>query len=160
MVIYMADASDTPKDIVKYYNTMVSEKVDCVFGTRFSSESHIHDYPRIKLFLNRVFNLFIQILFFEKYNDVTNGFKLFSRQTIKGLQPFLSSHFSLAVELPLKAIVRGYSFAVVPNDWINRTEGESKLNLKEMAPRYLFIVLYCFLEKWLTKGDYKKQIQQ
>lgn len=155
--IYMADASDTPEDLVKFFRTMVEKNVDCVFGTRFSRESRIVDYPWLKLALNRMANAFIRVLFGLRYNDVTNAFKLFRRQTIDGLRPFLSHHFNLTVELPLKAIVRGYSYAVVPNDWINRKTGESKLKIKEMGSRYLFIVLYCLIEKWLSAGDYVRK---
>jgi len=45
---------------------------------------------------------------------------------------------------------------VLPNSWTNRKTGESKLKLKEMGSRYLFIVMYCLIEKWLSVGDYKK----
>jgi len=85
---------------------------------------------------------------------VTNAFKLYRRHVIAGIQPILSHHFNLTVELPLKAIIRGYTFSVVPNHWINRKTGESKLKIKEMGSRYLFIILYCFIEKWLSRGDY------
>lgn len=154
VAVYMADASDRPEDLHKFYQTMLAEKVDCVFGTRFHESSKIIDYPWPKLFLNRLANKFIQILFNLPYDDVTNAFKMYRRQTIEGLQPLLSQHFNLTVELPLKAIVRGYHYAIVPNDWINRKTGESKLKIKEMGSRYLFIVLYCFIEKWLSRGDY------
>lgn len=155
VAVYMADASDTPDDLVKYYKTMVSKGVDCVFGTRFSKHSNVIDYPKFKLMLNRLANLFIQILFGQKYNDTTNAFKLYKKEVIDGLKPFLSHHFNLTVELPLKAIIRGYDYTVVPNDWINRTSGVSKLKIKEMGSRYLFIVLYCLLERWLSRGDYR-----
>lgn len=154
VAVYMADASDRPEDLVRYYRTMVAEGVDCVFGTRFSSESKVIDYPWFKLVINRFANLFIQIVFGLRYNDVTNAFKLYSRRCMTGLQPFISHHFNLTVELPLKAIIRGYSYTVVPNDWINRKSGESKLKIKEMGSRYLFIVLYCLIERWLSRGDY------
>ena len=71
--------------------------------------------------------------------------------------PLLSKHFNLTVELPLKAIVRGYTYAVVPINWYNRTTGVSKLKIKEMGSRYLFIVLYVWLEKLLSRGDYVKK---
>lgn len=156
VAIYMADASDTPKDLVQFYRVMLRDSVDCVFGNRFGGNARVVSYPKMKLVLNRLTNFFIRICFFTKYGDVTNGFKLYRRSTIEGLKPFLSFHFSLAVELPLKAIIRGYSYSVVPNDWINRKAGVSKLDLKGMSFRYLFIILYCFIEKWLSRGDYKK----
>jgi dolichol-phosphate mannosyltransferase len=133
VAIYMADGSDDPKDLVRFFETMQSKNTDCVFGTRFSNESKITGYPYLKLVLNRVANAFIRLLFGLRYNDVTNAFKLYRRHVIEGLRPFLSHHFNLTVELPLKAIVRGYSYSVVPNTWVNRKQGESKLKIKEMA---------------------------
>jgi dolichol-phosphate mannosyltransferase len=153
VAIYMADASDRPEDLVAFYKTMIDEGVDCVFGSRFIAGGQVIDYPGLKLFLNRLANQFIRVLFRLPYNDMTNAFKLYRRSVIEGVQPILSHHFNLTVELPLKAIIRGYTYAVVPNVWIGRKTGESKLKIQEMGSRYLFIVLYCLLEKWLSKGD-------
>jgi len=156
VAIFMGDGSDNPSDLVRFLRTMTSRNVDCVFGTRFSKDSRLVDYPFLKLLLNRCANTFIRILFGLRYNDVTNAFKLYKRRVIEGLQPLLSHHFNLTVELPLKAIVRGYRYEVVPNSWTNRRLGEPKLKIKEMGSRYLFIVIYCFIEKWLSRGDYHK----
>lgn len=159
VAVFMADESDSPDDLIRFYKLMLEKKVDCVFGTRFSRGGKTIDYPFFKLILNRLANKFIQTLFRIRYNDVTNAFKLYRRHTIAGLKPFLSHHFNLTVELPLKAIIRGYSYTILPNVWINRTKGESKLKIKEMGSRYLFIVLYCFIEKWLSRGDYHRHQQ-
>jgi dolichol-phosphate mannosyltransferase len=155
VAVYMADASDRPEDLVRYYRAMESEGVDCVFGTRFSKQSRVYDYPKFKLVINRFANKLIQYLFRLDYNDTTNAFKLYRSHTIQGVKPFLAHHFNLTVEIPLKAMIRGYSFAVVPNDWINRKTGESKLKIKEMGSRYLFIMLYCLIEKLFSMGDYQ-----
>jgi dolichol-phosphate mannosyltransferase len=160
VAVYMADASDRPEDLIRFYRVMEEHGVDCVFGTRFHREARVIDYPPLKLALNRAANAFIQVVMGVRYNDVTNAFKLYRREVIEGAQPLLSHHFNLTVELPLKAIVRGYSYAVVPNWWINRKTGESKLKIKEMGSRYLFIVLYCFIEKWLSRGDYHRFKQE
>ena len=157
IAVYMADGSDDPKDLVRFYRTMLSDNSDCVFGTRFSKESKVVGYPLLKLILNRCANGFIRLLFGLRYNDVTNAFKLYRRHVIQGLQPIISHHYNLTVELPLKAIVRGYSYSIVPNNWTERRQGVSKLKIKEMGSRYLFIILYCFIEKWLSKGDYYRK---
>jgi dolichol-phosphate mannosyltransferase len=116
------------------------------------------DYPGLKKMINRLANFIVKMVFLLKYNDCTNAFKLYSRETIEGLKPFLSSHFNLTLELPLKAIVRGYTFAIVPNSWTNRKYGESKLKIKEMGSRYFFILMYCWIEKRFSMGDFKKKI--
>jgi dolichol-phosphate mannosyltransferase len=157
VAVYMADASDRPEDLVHFFRVLQNKKVDCVFGTRFHRKAKVIDYPWIKLTLNRLVNNMIRILFGVRYNDVTNAFKMYRAYVIPGLKPFLSPHFNLTVEMPLKAIVRGYTYAVVPNYWINRKTGESKLKIKEMGSRYLFIILYCLVEKWLSRGDYRKK---
>jgi len=157
VALYMADGSDDPGDLVRFFRKMQSDNTDCVFGTRFSRESKVVGYPLVKLVLNRCGNNFIRILFGLRYNDITNAFKLYRRHVIQGLQPIISHHYNLTVELPLKAIVRGFSYSVVPNRWTERRQGVSKLKIKEMGSRYMFIILYCFIEKWLSKGDYYRK---
>jgi dolichol-phosphate mannosyltransferase len=156
VAIVMADMSDRPVDLVAYYRKMLDGNFDAVFGSRFIKGGKVIDYPKNKIFLNRLTNNIIKVLFGIRYNDTTNAFKLYKRETLEGLKPFLSHHFNLTVELPLKTIVRGYSYTVVPNYWTNRAVGTSNLKIKEMGSRYFYIILYCLLEKWLSRGDYKK----
>lgn len=156
VAIAMADNSDSPENIVDYYYKL-QEGYDCVFGSRFIKGGQVIDYPYYKLVVNRLANLFISILFGIKFNDTTNAFKIYRKEVIEGISPLLSHHFNLTVELPLKAIARGYTYTVIPITWRNRAAGVSKLKLKEMGSRYLFIVLYIWLEKHLARGDYRKK---
>ncbi|TAN60352.1 MAG: glycosyltransferase family 2 protein [Magnetospirillum sp.] len=154
VAVVMADMSDSPDDLVIYWKTL-QQGYDCVFGSRFIRGGKVVDYPTHKLVLNRLANTFIRVLFGLKLNDTTNAFKCFRREVIAGVQPILAHHFNLTVELPLKAIIRGYSYTVVPISWHNRKTGVSKLKIREMGSRYLFIVLYCLIEKLLSRGDYR-----
>jgi dolichol-phosphate mannosyltransferase len=154
VAIVMADASDDPEDLVRYHR-LLEEGYDCAFGSRFVPGAKVYDYPRVKYVVNRLANQFIRILFRHRYNDTTNAFKAYRREVIETIQPLLSKHFNLTVEMPLKAIVRGHSYAVIPTDWTNRTSGVAKLAMKEMGSRYLFIVLYVWLEMTLSRGDYR-----
>jgi dolichol-phosphate mannosyltransferase len=155
VAILMADGSDDPRDLVRYYRVLL-QGYDCVFGSRFTSGSQVRDYPKVKLVINRVVNLGIRALFRHGYNDTTNAFKAYRREVIQNIQPLVSNHFNLTVEMPLKAVIRGHSYAIVPISWANRSLGESKLGLKEMGSRYLFSLLYAFLEVHLTRGDYRR----
>jgi dolichol-phosphate mannosyltransferase len=155
VVLVMADGSDDPRDVVLYYRVLEAG-YDCAFGSRFMPGAVVRDYPRLKLWINRIVNQGIRLLFRHGYNDTTNAFKAYRREVVEHMQPLLSHHFNLTVELPLKAVTRGFSYAIVPTSWTNRAAGESKLALDEMGSRYLFIVLYVFLEQHLSRGDYHR----
>jgi dolichol-phosphate mannosyltransferase len=154
VVVMMADESDDCRDVVRYWQTL-NQGWDAVFGSRFVRGGGAIDYPSHKIVLNRMANLFLRLLFGVQLNDFTNAFKAYRRTVIEGCCPFLSPHFNLTVELPLKTIVRGYSWTVIPITWRNRRAGESKLKIKEMGSRYLFIAFYCWLEKYFSSGDYR-----
>ena len=155
VVVMMADESDDCRDVVRYWKSL-NDGYDCVFGSRFIAGGGVIDYPRVKLFVNRMANLFIRMLFRIKLNDTTNAFKAYRRSVIDGCRPLISPHFNLTVELPLKAIVRGYSWTVIPITWRNRRTGKPKLQIQEMGSRYLFVCLYVWLEKYFSRGDYRK----
>ena len=154
-VVMMADESDDCRDVVRYWQKL-NEGWDCVFGSRFVKGGGLIDYPWMKLQINRLANLILRSLFRVKLNDVTNAFKAYRRTVIDGCRPFLSPHFNLTIEIPLKAIVRGYSWTVIPITWRNRRSGEAKLKLREMGSRYFFIMMYVWLEKYFSRGDYKR----
>jgi dolichol-phosphate mannosyltransferase len=154
-VVMMADESDDCRDVVRYWQVL-NEGWECVFGSRFTAGGGTIDYPRVKLIVNRLVNFGIRVLFRTPLNDTTNAFKAYRRTVIEGCRPLIAPHFNLTVELPLKAMVRGYSWTTIPITWRNRRTGEPKLKLKEMGSRYLFIVLYIWLEKYFSRGDYRK----
>lgn len=155
VVVMMGDESDDCRDVVTYWKVL-NEGYDCAFGSRFAKGGGVIDYPFLKLRLNRLANFFIRMLFRVSLNDTTNAFKAYRRTVIDGCRPFLSPHFNLTVEIPLKAIVRGYTWKVVPITWRNRRVGEAKLKMREMGSRYLFICLYVWLEKYFSRGDYMR----
>ncbi len=156
VAIVMADGSDEPEDIIRYYQELKSG-YECVFGTRFCRQSQVRGYPVHKLILNRCGNIFIQLLFLLSYNDITNAFKCYRRNVIDGIKPLVARHFNLTVEMPLKAIIRGYKWKQIPINWHGRKRGISKWKINEMGSRYLFIILYVWLEKYLSRGDYTKE---
>lgn len=157
-VIMMADESDDPRDVVQYWQ-ILNEGWDCVFGSRFIKGGGVIDYPKVKLIVNRMANFFVSVLFGLRFNDTTNAFKAYRREVIVGCEPLIAPHFNLLVELPLKAITRGYSWTVMPITWRNRRFGVAKLKIKEMGSRYFFICAYVWLEKYFSRGDYRRRAE-
>ena len=155
VVVMMADESDDCRDVVRYWKKL-NEGYDCVFGSRFVRGGGVIGYPKIKLFFNRLANHFISVLFRLNLNDTTNAFKAYRREVIDGCRPLIAPHFNMTIEIPLKAIVRGYSWVTIPITWQARRTGTAKLKIKEMGSRYLFICLYVWLEKYFSRGDYRR----
>ena len=128
VVITMADLSDSVEDLIEYNNLMIKKNLDAVFGSRFIKGSNISNYPKLKLILNRLANNFIKIIFFSRYNDFTNAFKIYKRKVLLKLLPIVSESFNVFLELPLKIITRGYRYEIIPISWSGRIHGNSKFN--------------------------------
>ena len=156
VVIMMADESDDCRDVTRYWQELNAGH-DCVFGSRFVKGGGVIDYPWIKLMVNRMANHFLKTLFAIRLNDTTNAFKAYRREVIEGCRPLIAPHFNLTVELAAQSHCAGIPWKVIPITWRNRRTGEAKLKIKEMGSRYLFICLYIWLEKYLSRGDYKRQ---
>ena len=145
----MADLSDNIDNLKVYYKKISQNEHDAIFGSRFMRSSKVKDYPLNKLILNRIFNFFVKILFLNKYNDFTNAFKIYRSDILKSFIPLISESFNIFLEMPLKIISRGYKYEIIPINWYNRKKGKAKFNMKELRSKYLFTLIYCFIEKTL-----------
>lgn len=145
--IMMADLSDDINDLIKYNKIMDEKNLDAVLGSRFLKGSQVRDYPFKKLILNRIFNFFVGLIFMNKYNDYTNAFKIYKKDTLIQISPLISESFNIFLEIPLKIISRKYKYKIVPINWFGRKKGISKFKIKELGSKYLFTLIYCFIEK-------------
>ena len=152
VVIYMADLSDDAEDVVAYYRK-IQEGYDCVFGSRFIKGSKVNHYPKLKLVVNRIVNHCIQIMFWTRFNDLTNAFKAYRTEVIRECGPYHASHFNITLELSLGALVRKYNIVQVPISWSGRTWGSSNLRIGEMGRRYLSTLLMMFFARYLIADD-------
>ncbi len=147
VVIMMADMSDHIDDLKRYNDLIDKENLDAVLGSRFIKGSEVISYPFQKLILNRIFNLFVSLIFWNKYNDYTNAFKIYKKKMLKDLMPLVSESFNIFLEIPLKVISRNYNYKIIPIKWMGRKKGKAKFKIKELRSKYLFTLIYCFIEK-------------
>ena len=154
VTIMMADHSDNISDLLTYVKLMETGKYEAILGSRFLKESKVIDYPIQKLILNRIFNFFVSLIFWNKYNDYTNAFKIYKKTALLEIMPLISESFNIFLEIPLKVISRNYSYKIIPINWTGRKKGETKFKIKELRAKYLFTLIYCFIEKNLL--NFKK----
>ena len=147
VAIMMADMSDDINDLIRYHNIINSEGYDAILGSRFLENSKVVDYPLQKLILNRIFNSFVKIIFWNKYNDYTNAFKIYKKNVLLEIMPLISESFNIFLEIPLKIISRNYKYRIISINWMGRMKGKSKFKIKELGSKYLFTLIYCFIEK-------------
>ena len=147
----MADLSDDISDLRKYYKIIQDENLDAVFGSRFIMGANVSGYPIKKLVLNRIFNYLTKFLFLSNYNDFTNAFKIYKKKALINSMPLVSESFNIFLEMPLKIISRKMKYKIIPISWTNRKEGDSKFDIKELRAKYLFTLIYCWIEKILLK---------
>lgn len=150
IAIMMADLSDDPEDLVNYFNLINNGKLDAVFGSRFIKNSFVKDYPKKKLILNRIFNIFVKIITYSDYNDFTNAFKIYRKETLMKLQPFVSDNFNIFLEMPLKLILNNYKYKIIPINWSNRKFGKAKFKINELGSKYIY-TLYHVIKQTIFK---------
>lgn len=152
VVIYMADCSDDPDDVVAYYHK-IEEGYDCVFGSRFIQGSSVEGYPWRKWVVNRLVNRWIQLMFWTPFNDTTNAFKAYRAAVVRDCGPYRSCHFNITLEMSLGALIRRYRIAQIPIRWKGRTWGSSNLRMWEMGRKYLCTLLMLFFQRLLIADD-------
>ena len=135
---------------MKYFNLINNGKLDAVFGSRFIKNSFFKDYPKKKLILNRVFNIFIKLITYSDYNDFTNAFKIYRKETLNKLQPFVSDNFNIFLEMPLKLILNNYKYKIIPINWSNRKFGKAKFKINELGSKYIY-TLYQVIKQTIFK---------
>ena len=93
--------------------------------------------------------ILVKFLFWIEYNDFTNAFKIYKKVSLEKYRSFVSGNFNIFLELPLKIICIGFRFEIIPIEWMIRKTVQSKSRINELGLKYLFALLYCFLEKIL-----------
>jgi dolichol-phosphate mannosyltransferase len=153
VTIVMADLSDDPEDIVRYYDLIAHQGYDAVFGSRFIRGSQVVDYPRTKLIVNRIVNKLLQLLFWTRHNDLTNAFKAYRADVVRSVMPLKGAHFNITIELSLSVLIRRYKIAACPIRWYGRKWGQSNLKLRAMGRRYLATLIKIWFERLLILDD-------
>ena len=123
----MADQSDDINDLINYNNLICSDDYDAILGSRFMKNSKVKDYPLQKLILNRIFNFFVSLIFLNKYNDYTNAFKIYKKETLLEIMPLISESFNIFLEIPLKIISRNYKYKIISINWMGRKKRRVKV---------------------------------
>jgi dolichol-phosphate mannosyltransferase len=141
VVVMMADLSDPPEVV----NAMVKEAdrgADVVSASRYMRGGSQKGGPMLKGLLSRGAGLSLHILTRLPTRDPTNSFRLYRTSFLREVEVESRGGFEIGLELTVKAYLAGRLVTEVPSVWTDRSEGESKFQLRQWLPLYLHWYLY------------------
>jgi len=139
VVTFMGDLSDDPEDIPKLIKKF-EQGYDIVCGSRFVRGGHTYDYPKIKMMSNRLWNRIFGAIFLTNLRDISNGFKLYSREVLQVAKPSARG-FEITAEIVLKGIVNKFKIVEVPVSWHNRKKGAGESKFGSFSTAFIFTKL-------------------
>jgi glycosyltransferase involved in cell wall biosynthesis len=136
VLISMADGSDEPH-VVDRMIVLAKAGTDVVSASRYMRGGGQIGGPLLKRLMSRTAGLTLHWFAGVATHDPTNNFKLYSRRFLDSVTIESTAGFELALELTVKATLRGCRVAEVPTIWRDRTAGESNFKLRKWLPHYL-----------------------
>lgn len=144
VLVVMADLSDDLNKIDSMFRK-INEGYDIVCGSRYMKGGKQIGGPRIKKFLSKLAGISLHYLSGIPTHDVTNSFKMYSKEVLKDIKIESKGGFELGMEIVVKAFLKGYRITEVPTIWRDREGGESKFKLWKWLPKYIYWYLFAII---------------
>ena len=138
---FIYNVPEIPRLIAK-----AGEGFDGVIGSRYMPQGKLVNYPYLKMVSNRIYHLLLRLAFGISHHDLTNNFKLYRKDVIRGIV-WKSNDFAINAETGLFPILKRYKVAEVPVSWIERSYGKSSFKVFTLAPSYLKVFARAFMRK-------------
>ena len=135
-----ADMSHNPKYIPSLINGL--KNADLVLGSRGLEGSEEIGRSKIRRFITKIANLYIRFMLGLDIKDCNSGFRCFKRKVLEGinLEKLESKGPAIVQEVLFKAHLKGFKIKEIPIRFVNRTKGESKLGLPQLAAGYFMVI--------------------
>ena len=136
-----ADFSHDPKAIQTLL-AEVKKGSDTVIGSRYLPQSKTLNWPISRKIFSRFSNLYAKLLLGVPISDYTNGFRIYTSDSIKFLlnQNLKSSGYIMLSETAYKLKKGGFQFSEIPITFVNRKRGQSNTNFAEIKNAFIGIL--------------------
>jgi len=121
-----ADLQFMPEELPKLLEPIFRGEADITFGARFMPESDVQHYKFsfFRVMGNKTVNRYFSLLTGFKFQDITTGYKAWTREAIEAIQ-FRDNRFVYEAEIAVKGAMKGFRFLMVPVTYYNRLGGIS-----------------------------------
>ncbi len=128
MIEMDADFSHDPKYLLGLLDKI--QGADLVLGSRYATGVNVINWPMSRLLLSWFANKYVRWVTGLPLTDATGGFKCFRREVLEQLRLDLvrSNGYAFQVEMSFRAWKRGFRLVELPIVFVDRMEGQSKMN--------------------------------
>jgi dolichol-phosphate mannosyltransferase len=145
-----ADFSHDPKFIPEFL--AAAADADLVVGSRYKRGVNVVNWPMSRLLLSYGANIYARWVTGMPLTDSTGGFKCFHRRVLEALNfdEVRSNGYAFQIELSYRAWNRGFEIAEIPIVFVDRVEGQSKMN-KRIVREAIWMVWWLRLQAVLRR---------
>ena len=136
-----ADFSHSPESLPALLD-LAASGYDLVIGSRYVPGGAVVGSPPLRKFISYAANALAHTLLDVAARDCTAGFRCYRRQVLEtiDLEAIFSSGYSFLIEMAFLVERAGFRIGEVPITFVNRTEGASKINKREIYKAMYTIV--------------------
>ncbi|KQB35327.1 MULTISPECIES: polyprenol monophosphomannose synthase [Acidiplasma] len=141
VVVMDADLSHRPEDINGMIDQAIKTSSDLVIGSRYT-ENGVTDDEFIRQIISRSANLLFHVAFNIDIKDCTSGFRVYSRRACEFLahQIDIENGYVGQVDIVNRLVNNNFKITEYPVKFVKRTEGKSKLKMREIVNFFLFVI--------------------
>jgi len=146
-----ADFSHDPAHLKEFLKAV--EGADLVLGSRYlGGKVTVVNWPMGRLMLSYCANIYARWLTGLRIWDLTGGFKCFRRRVLEAidLEQVRSNGYAFQIEMSVRAWRKGFKLAEIPIVFVDRTEGQSKMN-KAIVREAVWMVPRLRLMAWFGR---------
>jgi dolichol-phosphate mannosyltransferase len=127
-----ADFSHRPEEIPLFMKAAAD--ADVVVGSRYLPASRIVNWPRSRRFFSKWANRYARFFLGIPISDYTNGYRCYRRAAVEALDQSAvdATGYVVLSEVAYQLHLKGFRFADVPTEFVNRRRGESNLSVGEI----------------------------
>jgi hypothetical protein len=113
---------------------MAASGYDLVIGSRYVHGGAVVGSPQLRKLISYAANALAHTLLSVTARDCTAGFRCYRRRVLEAidLDAIFSSGYSFLIEMAFLVERAGFRTGEVPITFVNRTEGASKINKREI----------------------------
>jgi dolichol-phosphate mannosyltransferase len=146
-----ADFSHDPAHLPAFLKAAAN--ADLVLGSRYlGGKVTVVNWPMGRLMLSYFANVYARWVTGLRIWDLTGGFKCFRSRVLQAidLSRVRSNGYAFQIEMSVRAWRKGFKLAEVPIVFVDRTEGQSKMNRK-IVREAIWMVPRLRLQAWFGR---------